>query len=254
MWKKYYLHWWFMFYILTIIRLFSYKEYAMTDTNRATKDRLYAQVARMGKAIASPKRLELIEILCQGEKTVETLANDAQISIKLASAHLKELRQAQLVETRRDGKYMHYRLSSLAVSDFWAALRALAEDRLVELQLALAQLAQHSGELSPLQPEELLQRAARGEVTVIDVRPREEFDTGHLPHAQSLPLNELRSRIKELPRKKPVVAYCRGPFCLWGKEAVALLREHGMQAMRLQNGVPEWRAAGLPIETATENN
>ena len=224
----------------------------MTDSSRATKDRLYAQVARMGKAISSPKRLELIEILCQGEKTVEQLAADAQISVKLVSAHLKELRQAQLVETRRAGKYMHYRLSSLAVGDFWVALRALAEDRLVELQLALAQLATHSDELSPLEPEELLQRAARGEVVVIDVRPREEFEAGHLPHAQSMPLDELRSRIKQLPRKKPVVAYCRGPFCLWGKEAVALLREHGIPAMRLQNGVPEWRAAGLEIET--ENN
>jgi rhodanese-related sulfurtransferase len=224
----------------------------MTDPSRTIKDRLYAQVARMGKAISSPKRLELIEILCQGEKTVEQLAADAQISVKLASAHLKELRQAQLVETRRDGKYIHYRVSSLAVGDFWVALRALAEDRLVELQLALAQLAEYSDELSPLAPEELLQRAARGEVVVIDVRPREEYDTGHLPHAQSMPLGELRARIKELPRKKPVVAYCRGPFCLWGKEAVTLLREHGIQAMRLQDGVPEWRAAGRPVETENE--
>jgi len=221
----------------------------MTDPNRTIKDRLYAQVARMGKAISSPKRLELIEILCQGEKTVEQLAADAQISVKLASAHLKDLRQAQLVETRRDGKYIHYRLASLSVGDFWVALRALAEDRLVELQLALAQLAEHSEELSPLAPEELLKRAARGEVVVIDVRPREEYDTGHLPHAQSLPLSELRSRIKELPRNKLVVAYCRGPFCLWGKDAVALLRGQGIEAMRLQDGVPEWRAAGLPLET-----
>ena len=224
----------------------------MTDSSRSIKDRLYAQVARMGKAISSPKRLELIEILCQGEKTVEQLAADAQISVKLASAHLKELRQAQLVATRREGKYIHYRVSSLAVGDFWVALRALAEDRLVELQMALAQLAEHSDELSTLAPAELLQRAARGEVVVIDVRPREEYDTGHLPHAQSMPLGELRARIKELPRKKPVVAYCRGPFCLWGKEAVALLREHGIQAMRLQDGVPEWRAAGLPLDTANQ--
>ena len=221
----------------------------MTDSSRSTKDRLYAQVARMGKAVSSPKRLELIEILCQGEKTVEQLAADAQISVKLASAHLKELRQAQLVEARRDGKYVHYRVSSFAVGDFWVALRALAEDRLVELQMALAQLAEHSDELSPLPPEELLARAARGDVVVIDVRPREEFETGHLPHAQSMPLGELRARIRELPRKKPVVAYCRGPFCLWGKEALALLREEGLRASRLQAGVPEWRAAGLPIVT-----
>jgi rhodanese-related sulfurtransferase/DNA-binding transcriptional ArsR family regulator len=221
----------------------------MTDSNRSTKDRLYAQVARIGKAIASPKRLELIEILCQGEKTVEALAADAQISVKLASAHLKELRQARLVEARRDGKYVHYRLTSEAVADFWVALRVLAEDRLLELQLALAQLAEHSDELSPLAPQELLARAARGEVVVIDVRPREEYETGHLPHAQSMPLGELRARVRELPRKKPVVAYCRGPFCLWGKEALALLRAAGLRASRLQDGVPEWRAAGLPVAT-----
>lgn len=221
----------------------------MTDASRSIKDRLYAQVARMGKAISSPKRLELIEILCQGEKTVEQLAADAQISVKLASAHLKELRQAQLVEARRDGKYVHYRVASHAVGDFWVALRTLAEDRLVELQLALAQLAEHSDELSPLAPEELLARAARGEVVVIDVRPREEYDTGHLPHAQSMPLDELRARIRELPRRKPVVAYCRGPFCLWGKEALALLRDEGLRASRLQAGVAEWRAAGLPLVT-----
>ncbi len=220
----------------------------MSKSSRITKDRLYTQVARMGKAISSPKRLELIEILSQGEKTVEQLAADAEISVKLASAHLKALREAHLLETERQGKYVVYRLSSLAVGDFWVAVRALAEDRLVELQVALAQLATHSEELSPLQPEELLQRAARGEVVVIDVRPREEFEAGHLPHAQSMPLTELRARIKELPRKKPVVAYCRGPFCLWGKEAVSLLREQGISAVRLQNGVPEWRAAGFEIE------
>lgn len=224
----------------------------MTDSSRAIKDRLYAQVARMGKAISSPKRLELIEILCQGEKTVEALAVEAQISVKLASAHLKELRQAQLVESRRDGKYVHYRLSALAVADFWVALRALAEERLVELQLALAQLAEHSEELSPLPPDELLQRAARGEVVVIDVRPREEYEAGHLPYAQSMPLAELRARIREIPPQKPVVAYCRGPFCLWGKEALALLRAEGRRATRLQAGVAEWRAAGLSIETTSE--
>lgn len=221
----------------------------MANSSRQTKDRLYNQVARIGKAIASPKRLELIEILCQGEKSVEQLAADAEISIKLASAHLKELRVAQLVETRREGKYMVYRLSALAVGDFWVALRALAEDRLVELQLAITQLASHADELVPVGPEQLLAQAARGEVVVIDVRPQTEFVVAHLPHAHSLPLTELRNRISELPNDKPVVAYCRGPFCLWGKEAVALLRKQGIQAMRLQSGVTEWRAAGLPIET-----
>ena len=220
----------------------------MIDTNRHTKNQLYSQVARIGKAIASPKRLELIEILCQGEKTVEQLANDAEISIKLASAHLKELRIAQMLETRRDGKYVFYRLASHAVSDFWVALRALAEDRLVELQLALSQLAAHADELSAISHQELLAQAARGDVVVIDVRPQTEYTQAHLPYAISLPLAELRQRITELPVDKPIVAYCRGPFCLWGKEAVDLLRDEGFNATRLQNGVSEWRAQGYPIE------
>ena len=226
----------------------------MTDANRQTKNQLYGQVARIGKAIASPKRLELIEILCQGEKTVEQLANDADISIKLASAHLKELRIAQMLETRRDGKYVFYRLASHAVSDFWVALRALAEDRLVELQLALSQLAAHADDLAAMSHNELLAQAARGEVVVIDVRPQTEFAQAHLPCAISLPLAELRQRITELPVDKPIVAYCRGPFCLWGKEAVNLLRDQGYRATRLQHGVSEWRAQGQPIESLSEQH
>jgi len=226
----------------------------MADTNRQTKNQLYGQVARIGKAIASPKRLELIEILCQGEKTVEQLAHDAEISIKLASAHLKELRIAQLLDTRRDGKYVFYRLASHAVGDFWVALRALAEDRLVELQLALSQLAAHADELSAMSHQELLAQAARGEVVVIDVRPQTEYTQAHLPYAISLPLAELRQRITELPVDKPIVAYCRGPFCLWGKEAVDLLRDHGFQATRLQNGVSEWRAHGQRVETSNQGD
>lgn len=226
----------------------------MTDINRQTKNQLYSQVARIGKAIASPKRLELIEILCQGEKTVEQLANDADISIKLASAHLKELRIAQMLETRRDGKYVFYRLASHAVSDFWVALRALAEDRLVELQLALSQLVTHADDLAAMSHDELLEQAARGDVVVIDVRPHTEYTQAHLPYAISLPLAELRQRITELPADKPVVAYCRGPFCLWGKEAVAMLRKQGFQATRLQNGVSEWRAQGQTIEKSNQGD
>ena len=224
----------------------------MADTNRQTKNQLYGQVARIGKAIASPKRLELIEILCQGEKTVEQLAQDAEISIKLASAHLKELRIAQMLDTRREGKYVFYRLASHAVSDFWVALRALAEDRLVELQLALSQLAVHADDLSAMSHQELLAQAARGDVVVIDVRPQTEYTQAHLPYAISLPLAELRQRITELPVDKPILAYCRGPFCLWGKEAVDLLRDQGFQATRLQNGVSEWRAQGHRVETSIQ--
>jgi rhodanese-related sulfurtransferase len=212
------------------------------------KNQLYEQVARIGKAVASPKRLELIELLCQGEKTVETLAAQSQISVKLASAHLKELRLARLVDTRKDGKYVLYRLASTSVADLWVNLRAEAEERLVELQMALASIVAHGDELKGVDRAAILQKASAGEVVVLDVRPEDEFTTAHLPHARSLPVNELKKRLAELPKDIPVVAYCRGPFCLMAKEAVELLRKKGYQAFHLTDGVAEWRARGLPVE------
>lgn len=214
----------------------------------ATKSHLYDQVARIGKALASPKRLELIELLCQGEKTVETLGAQADISVKLASAHLKELRLARLVETRKDGKYVLYRLAGASVADLWVALRSQAEERLVELQMALAALVEHRDDLEGLDRKAILKKAARGEVLVLDVRPSDEYAAAHLPHARSLPVDELKKRLAELPKDTPVVAYCRGPFCLMAREAVALLRRKGYSAFHLTDGVAEWRARGLPIE------
>jgi rhodanese-related sulfurtransferase/predicted transcriptional regulator len=216
-------------------------------SGRKIKDVLYAQVARIGKAVCSPKRLELIELLAQGEKPVERLAAEAEISVKLASAHLKELRQAHLVESRKEGKNVYYRLTGEAVADFWVAIRSLAEDRLLELRAALAKLSEHMHELTPLSRDELLFQARRGEVVVLDVRPDSEFAAGHLPYAQSMPLADLQRRLAELPHDKPVVAYCRGPFCLMAVEAVELLRKEGFQAIRLEDGVAEWRAHGLPV-------
>lgn len=214
----------------------------------ATKDHLYEQVARIGKALASPKRLELIDLLCQGEKTVELLATQARISLKLASAHLRELRDCQLVETRREGKYVLYRLAGPSVADLWVNLRSEAEERLVELQLALASLAEHKDDLEGLDRAAILKKARAGEVVVLDVRPGEEFATAHLPHARSLPVDELKKRLDELPKGVPVVAYCRGPFCVMAKEAVDLLRKKGYRAFHLTDGVAEWRARGLPVE------
>ena len=219
----------------------------MKNTGRQVKDALYTQVARIGKAVCSPKRLELIELLCQGEKPVERLAAEAEISLKLVSAHLKELRLAHLVATRREGKNIFYRLTSEAVADFWVAIRTLAEDRLLELRAALAKIAEHANELQPVGRDELLAQAREGAVVVLDVRPESEFSAGHLPFAQSMPLAELQKRLAELPHDKPVVAYCRGPFCLMAVEAVALLRQAGFQAIRLEDGVAEWRASGLPV-------
>jgi rhodanese-related sulfurtransferase/predicted transcriptional regulator len=221
----------------------------MEPTGRQVKDALYAQVTRIGKAMCSPKRLELIELLCQGEKPVERLATEAGISLKLASAHLKELRQAHLVETRREGKNVIYRLTSEAVADFWVAMRALAEDRLLELRAALAKLAEHAHELQPMGRDELLTQAERGDLVVLDVRPGNEYAAGHLPFAHSMPLEELQQRLAELPRDKPVVAYCRGPFCLMAVEAAEFLRQQGFRAIRFEDGVAEWRAHGLPVVT-----
>lgn len=215
---------------------------------RQLKNHLYEQVARIGKALASPKRLELIELLCQGEKSVETLAAQAEMSVKLTSAHLRELRLAQLVETRKEGKYVVYRLAGPGVADLWVNLRSEAEERLVELQMALASLVEQKDPLERLDRAAILRKARAGEVLVLDVRPSDEFQSAHLPHARSIPLNELKKRLTDLPKDVPVVAYCRGPFCLLAKSAVDLLRKKGYRAFHLADGVAEWRARGLPIE------
>lgn len=214
----------------------------MNDSRRI-KDLLYEQVARIGKAACSPKRLELIELLCQGEKTVETLAREAAISMKLASAHLRELRAAHLVETERQGKNVVYRIANRAVADFWVAIRTLAEDRLVELRMVLAQMASNPRELAPQDRASLVKLAKRGDVIVIDVRPAAEYEAAHLPFARSIPLDELKNRLAEVPAGKTVVAYCRGPYCLMALDAVELLSRQGYDAVRLPEGVAEWGIA-----------
>ncbi len=210
---------------------------------REIKDLLYEQVARIGKVLSSPKRLELIELLCQGEKTVETLAREAAISVKLASAHLRELRAASLVETERQGKNIRYRLADKGVADLWVQVHTLAEERLVELRLALQNIAGDAEQLAPSDRDSLLKAARKGEVVVLDVRPAEEYLAAHLPFARSIPLGELRQRLDELPRDRTIVAYCRGPFCLMAADAVALLKRQGYPAIHLREGVAEWAAA-----------
>ncbi len=210
---------------------------------RRIKDLLYEQVARIGKAASSPKRLELIELLCQGEKTVDALAREAAISMKLASAHLRELRAANLVETEKQGKYVIYRIANRQVADFWVTMHALAEDRLVELRLVIEQMVSHPKELAPQDRESLVRLARKGDVVVLDVRPADEFLAAHLPFARSIPLDELKQRLSELPTGKTVVAYCRGPYCLMARDAVELLRKKGYDALRLPEGVAEWGIA-----------
>jgi len=217
---------------------------------RKTKDLLFEQVARVGKALASPKRLELLELLSQGENTVEALAIEAAIDIKLVSAHLKVLREARLVESRREGRFIAYRLSGDDIAGLWLGLRAVAQKHLVELRLALEQIFAEPERLTAESRTGLLEKARRGEVIVIDVRPEVEYRAAHLPCARSLPLAEIERRLAELPVDKEIVAYCRGPFCLMSDEAVRLLRERGFKAHKISDGVAEWAAQGLPVEAS----
>ncbi len=218
--------------------------------NRTAKDLLYEQVARIGKAIGSPKRLELLEVLAQGEKTVEALATDLDIDMRLASAHLKALREARLVVARRAGKYMIYRLSSDDVAGLWVTLREVAEAHLIELRVALENICADPQRLVSLDRAELLEQARRGAIIVIDVRSQDEYRTAHLPYARSMPLAQIEQRLDELPRDREIVAYCRGPFCLLSEEALQLLSGRGFRVRKLRDGVSEWQAAGLPIERA----
>lgn len=215
--------------------------------NRTLKDSLYEQVARIGKALSSPKRLELLEMLAQSEKPVELLATELSIDVKLTSAHLKALKEARLVKSRRDGKYIIYRLSGGDVAQLGVSLREVAEEHLVELRLAVSQMMAEPDKLSKVGRSELLAQARRGEVIVIDVRPQAEYDTAHLPCARSIPLPELERRLAELPKKAQIVAYCRGPFCLMSDEAVKLLAAKGYKARKILDGVSEWQSAGLPV-------
>ena len=217
--------------------------------SRALKNLLYEHVARVGKALSSPKRLELLELLAQGEKTVEVLAREASIGIKLASAHLRVLKESRLVDSRRDGRFISYALSGEDVAALWADLHGVATEHLVELRVALESIVSGPERLTPESRLSLLEKARRGSVVVLDVRPQAEYRTAHLPYARSIPLQELKRRLGELPKEREIVAYCRGPFCLMSGEAVALLRKRGYRASKISDGVAEWAAAGLGVES-----
>ncbi|MDQ5945225.1 MAG: hypothetical protein QG619_645 [Pseudomonadota bacterium] len=213
-----------------------------------TRTHLYEQVARIGKALSSSKRLEIIELLAQGEQTVDVLAQRCGIDIRLASAHLRALREARLVESSREGKFIRYRLSGPDIAQLWLTLRGTAEEHLIELRIALEQMATQPDALLSESRESLLAKARSGELVVIDVRPGDEFAAGHLPHARSMPLEELEQRIADLLPGKEIVAYCRGPFCLMSDEAVRLLRARGFSASKISDGVTEWSTNGMPLD------
>lgn len=217
-------------------------------TPRILKDRLYEQVARIGQALSSPKRLEIMDLLAQGEKAVEVLASELSADVRLTSTHLKVLRQAHLAASRGEGKRIFYRLSGEDVALLEVALRRVAERHLLELRAALREMVTRPETLTSVANEALLEQARCGEVVVIDVRPRLEFDAAHLPFARSMPLDELEQRLEELASGKEIVAYCRGPFCLMSDQAVALLSAKGFAARKIRDGVSEWQAAGMPLE------
>jgi rhodanese-related sulfurtransferase/DNA-binding transcriptional ArsR family regulator len=219
--------------------------------SNVTKSHLYDQVARISKALASPKRLELLDLLTQGAKTVEQIAAQAHIDIKLASAHLKALKSAHLVESHRDGKFMVHALSGDDVPSLLVRLRDVAESHLVELSLKLAEIGSQQSSASVEGHKTLLKKLRSGEAVLLDVRPAEEYDAGHLPMARSVPLNEIRQGLKALSPEIEVVAYCRGPFCRWSDEAIELLRAKGFKASKLSYGIAEWQAAGFTPETTS---
>ena len=215
--------------------------------HRVFKDALYSQFARIGHAMASPRRIELLDLLGQGEKTVEMLAEQIATPIKNTSAHLRALRQARLVETRREGTYMYYRLADDDVLRLLRALEALGHSRLADVQQVVRLYLDGRDELEPVTLKELRQLMRAGDVTVLDVRPAEEFKAGHIPGALSIPVSSLKRRLRELPKNREVIAYCRGRYCVYSLEAVTLLRKHGFDARRAEQGMPDWRAAGLPV-------
>ena len=214
---------------------------------REVKDTLYEQFARIGKAVANPKRIELLDLIAQGERSVDDLAAGASMGITNTSNHLQVLRQARLVETRKEGTRVLYRLANDAVLRFSVALRDLARSRLAEVGEVVRDYFLARDALEPVSREQLLNLMEQGEVVVFDVRPPEEFDQGHIPGAVSVPFDQLEARLRSLPEGTEVVAYCRGPYCVLAPQAVELLRDRGFRARRLEDGMPEWRLAGLPV-------
>ena len=219
------------------------------NTHRAFKDQLFEQFARIGKALANPHRLELLDLLAQGERTVESLAQETDMSVASTSRHLQTLRGAQLVEVRREGLYAYYQLADERVFAVWQSLRDLGGVRLAELERIVQTFLEDRDALEAIDATELLARLQDESVIVLDVRPQEEHHAGHIPGAHSVPLERLEAYLQHIPEDREVIAYCRGPYCVFSDEAVALLHSRGYRARRLTQGLPDWRAAGMPVES-----
>lgn len=218
---------------------------------REFKDAVFEQFARIAAAFASPKRIELIDILAQGERNVESLAKEAHLSMANTSSHLRVLKTAGLVASRKKGLQVLYRVSDATVLTGYRALRSLAEDRLADIDRLVRDYFHDVENLEQIDRKALLDRARKGEVVVVDVRPREEYEAGHIPGALSIPLSLLEQHIFKIDPAREIIAYCRGPYCVLAAEAVKTMRKRGYRAFRLVDGYPEWRDAGLPVETKT---
>ncbi len=218
------------------------------SSDEITKQRLYQAIGRVAAALGSAGRLQILEFVAQGERSVDALAAMTGLSVANTSKHLQALRQAGLVNARKEGVRVYYVLAGDDVSLLLAALRGVAEHRTADVEKLLQIWLAHRDQLEPVPASEVLERARKGLVTVLDVRPEEEYAAGHLPGAINVPIEKLESYLSKLPKRKEVIAYCRGPYCLMSFEAVEKLRRRGFKAKRLQDGYPEWRAAGLPVE------
>jgi len=222
------------------------------NQNRKYKDDIYDQFARIGKAVSSPKRLEILDLLCQGERTVEALAREARMSVANASQHLQGLRAACLVDAEKSGVYVTYRIKDESVCAFFHAMRVLAEHQLAEIEQITRRFMDGKDGMEGVDRMSLLKRVRSGEVIVLDVRPPEEYFAKHIKGALSIPLKELEERLSELPKDKEIVAYCRGPYCVLSIEAVQMLRAKGFRAVRLEDDVQEWSSHGLPLAVGGE--
>ncbi len=218
------------------------------SNHRNFKDGLYLQFARIGQALSSAKRMELLDLLAQGEKTVELLAQQCATPVKNTSAHLRVLRQASLVERRGEGTYVYYRLADDDVLRVLRGIQALGQRRYADVQRIVELYMNQRDELDPVTSKELQRLMKGGSVVVVDVRPAEEFRAGHIPGALSIPVQDLKRRMREIPKRREVIAYCRGPYCIYSLDAVTMLRQNGYKARRAADGLPDWRVTGFPVE------
>jgi len=219
-------------------------------TKRQFKDKVYNELARITKSMANPHRMEIIELLAQGEFSVEQIAEQTHLSIANASQHLQVLKNAQLVTINRQGNFIFYRLSDSNVFKAWKALRQLGTERISSIEKTIKEFRQPKFDFETVTIAALIEKMDSGKVTVLDVRPESEYKQGHIAHAISIPIDELSKRLKELPKRTEIIAYCRGPFCVYADEAVALLTKSGYKANRLEEGFPDWKLQELPIEVS----